>query len=145
MPEATVAALARVPLFAALEPGELEALAEQLGVHRFEAGATILRQGERGPRVLAFFVVAEGTAVVEVDGAEAAVLRPGDYFGEISLIRDVPRTATVRANDDLRCYAMSAWDFGAFVQARPEIAWKLCQTLAERVAENEARGRALQA
>jgi CRP-like cAMP-binding protein len=77
--------LGKVPLFAGLAKPELERLAGLLKEHMFPEGAVITREGERGARVLAFFVIAEGTASVLVGGEAKAVLRPGDHFGEIGL------------------------------------------------------------
>jgi CRP/FNR family cyclic AMP-dependent transcriptional regulator len=126
-------ALARVPLFAALERSDRAEVAAQLRELEFEQGSTILRQGERGPRVLAFFVVAEGEVSVSRDGEEIARLGSGDFFGEIGLFQDVPRNATVKAETDLRCYALSSWEFRPFVEAHPSIGWQLLAKLAERV------------
>ena len=137
MPIDCAEALTRVPLFAPLEPAERERLADEMHELEFEAGSTIIRQGERGARVLAFFVVVDGEAAVVRDGDVVARLGPGDFFGEIGLFRDVPRTATVRAETDVRCFAFSAWDFRRCVQGHPQIAWQLLETLAERVAANE--------
>ena len=90
-----------------------------------------MREGERGARVLAFFIVAEGEVSVCRDGIEVA--RLGAFFGEIGLFRDVPRNATVTAETDLRCYALSSWEFRPFVEAHPAIGWQLLAKLAERV------------
>lgn len=133
-----VGALIKVPLLACLEQAQLERLAEQFKEHTFPCGATVTRQGARGSRVLAFFVIAEGHATVRVDGEAKAVLSPGDHFGEIGLFYDEPRTATVIAEDDLRCYALSAWDFRPFVEANPQIAWPIIETIAERLAHDDA-------
>ena len=137
MPIDCAEALARVPLFASLEPADRIRLADEMHELEFEPGSTIVRQGERGARVLAFFVVVGGEAAVVRDGDVVARYGPGDFFGEIGLFRDVPRTATVQAETDLRCFAFSAWDFKRFVEGHPEIAWQLLETLAERVAANE--------
>jgi signal-transduction protein with cAMP-binding, CBS, and nucleotidyltransferase domain len=90
-------------------------------IERLAAGATtltvapfqpVVSQGEAGRQ---FYVIAEGRASVEIDGAESRELGPGDYFGEIALLRDVARTATVRAVDQLRLYAVERDDFIAAV------------------------------
>jgi CRP-like cAMP-binding protein len=72
----------------------------------------VITQGEAGDR---FYVIRGGHAAVEVDGAETGGLGPGDFFGEIALLRDVPRTATVRAVEALDLYALERDDFLAAV------------------------------
>ena len=133
-----VEALSQVPLLAGLERQELERLAEQFNEHTFPAGAAITREGERGPRVLAFFVIAEGSASVAVGGEVKAVLGPGDHFGEIGLFYDQPRSATVTADEDLRCFALGAWEFRPFVEANPQIAWPIMESMAQRLEDNAA-------
>jgi MFS family permease len=71
-------------------------------------GQPVVAQGEVGHH---FYVIAEGRAAVEVDGARERELGPGDFFGEIALLRDVPRTATIRADGELRLYAIGRTDF----------------------------------
>jgi CRP-like cAMP-binding protein len=73
---------------------------------------TVVSQGETGHR---FYVIAEGRAAVEADEAELRGLGPGDFFGEIALLRDVPRTATVRALEPLRLYTVERDEFLAAV------------------------------
>ena len=131
-----VDALSQVPLLAGLERQELERLAGQFKEHTFPQGASITREGERGARVLAFFVIAEGTASVLVGGEKKAVLGPGDYFGEIALFYDEPRSATVTAETELCCYALGAWEFRPFVEANPGIAWPIMESMAQRLADN---------
>jgi len=126
-------ALSRVPLFSGLERGELEQIAGQTSLLEFEPGSVVVREGERGPRVVAFFVVAEGRAGVSVDGEDRGTLEPGDYFGEIGLLRDAARTATVTAETELRCYGLSAWDFRSCLRDRPDISLKLLEELARRL------------
>ncbi|HKC22330.1 MAG TPA: cyclic nucleotide-binding domain-containing protein, partial [Gaiellaceae bacterium] len=75
-------------------------------------GEAVVTQGETGDR---FYVVVEGDLGVNVDGAEVATLDDGDYFGEIALLRDVPRTATVRARRDSTLLALERDDFLAAV------------------------------
>jgi CRP/FNR family transcriptional regulator, cyclic AMP receptor protein len=133
--------LSQVPFLAGLERAELERLAGRFKERTFPQGAVVTREGERGARVLAFFVIAEGSASVVVGGETKAVLGPGDYFGEIGLFYDEPRTATVTADADLRCYALGAWDFKPFVEENPQIAWPMMETMAQRIADNARTGR----
>ena len=130
-----VDALTHVPLLAGLERPELERLSDLLKEHTFPVGAVITREGERGARVLAFFVIAEGSASVIVGGERKALLGPGDHFGEIALFYDQPRTATVVAETNLRCFALGAWEFRPFVESNPEIAWPIMESMAQRLAD----------
>jgi hypothetical protein len=98
-----VALLRRVDIFAALGPVELERLAEALVPVSAAAGEAVVRQGEGGDL---FYVIVSGTAEVSVDGAVVREEGPGDYFGEIALLRDTPRTATVTAREPLDLRAL---------------------------------------
>jgi CRP/FNR family cyclic AMP-dependent transcriptional regulator len=131
-----VDALTQVPLLAGLERPELDRLGGLFKEHAFSEGAVITREGERGARVLAFFVISEGTVSVTVGGERRAQLGPGDHFGEIALFYDQPRTATVVAETDLRCFALGAWEFRPFVESHPEIAWPIMESMAQRLADN---------
>ena len=132
-----VEALSRVQLLAGLERADLERLAGQFKEHTFPEGAAITREGERGARVLAFFVIAEGSASVAVGGETKAKLGPGDYFGEIGLFYDEPRSATVTADTPLRCFALGAWEFRPFVEAYPQVAWSILESIAQRLGDKE--------
>jgi hypothetical protein len=101
-----------VPIFAPLPSPVLERLAASALAVALSTGETVFVQGDRGDR---FYVIEAGHAEVVVDGGEPKVLGPGDFFGEIALLRDVPRTATVRAADGLRLYAIERDDFIAAV------------------------------
>jgi MFS family permease len=101
-----------ITIFAPLPTTVLERLASLAGEVHVPAMVTVFAQGDAGDR---FYVVAEGTATVEIDGAEVNTLSHGDFFGEIALLRDVPRTATVRAVDELRLFALERDDFIAAV------------------------------
>jgi MFS family permease len=96
------------PIFAPLPPPRLEELAAGLDERRVAAGETIVTEGEHGDE---FFLVADGRVLVSVDGASAGELGPGEGFGEIALLRDVPRTATVRAAEDTTLYVLDRAQF----------------------------------
>jgi CRP-like cAMP-binding protein len=93
--DSLAAVLARLPLFSHLDSPTLRRLAELAVVDSWEPGAAIVRQGEHGDR---FFVLLDGEATASVDGRVLNGIRPGDQFGEIALLHDVPRTATVTAS-----------------------------------------------
>ncbi len=128
--------LRKVPLFSALDDGELESLADEFNERRFSAGDSIALEGEGG---LMFFVVESGEASVEVQGEEVGKLGPGDSFGEIALIDRRPRTATVKAASDLRTYGLPVFVFRPFVESRPQVAWKLLEAMADRLEAAESR------
>ena len=129
--------LRRVPLFADLERRELERFADSFKERRFSAGDTV---SSEGGSAAGFFVIAEGTASVSVGGNARRALGPGDYFGEIALIDEGVRTATIKADTALVCYGMTFWEFRPIVEANAQVAWKLLQALARklRAAEQSA-------
>jgi CRP-like cAMP-binding protein len=132
-----VDALAQVPMLSSLDRRHLEKLAKDFTERTFPAGAVVVRQGD--DRGIGFFVIADGEAIVSVDGAEVARLGPGTHFGAIALIADRVRTATVTAGTDLHCYVMTLWDFRSFVQGDAEVAWKLLEQLAQMVQKASAQ------
>ncbi len=136
MPTNVVDALAKVPMFSGLDRKHLEKLARDFSERTFPAGAEVVRQGD--DRGIGFFVIADGTATVSVDGREVSKLGPGDHFGAIALIADRVRSATVTAETELRTYVMTMWDFRAFVQGDADVAWSLVVELAHMV---QASGR----
>ena len=132
-----VDALAHVPMLSGLDHRHLEKLAKDFTERTFPAGSVVVRQGD--DRGIGFFVIADGEAIVSVDGAEVARLGPGTHFGAIALIADRVRTATVTAATDLHCYVMTLWDFRSFVQGDAEVAWKLLEQLAAMVQKTSAQ------
>jgi CRP-like cAMP-binding protein len=96
------------PLFKPLPAPELEGLARALVPVSFTAGSTIIREGEAGD---CFFAIADGEVLVTKNGHEVARLRRGNGFGEIALIQDVPRTATVTAVTDAQLYSLDKEPF----------------------------------
>jgi voltage-gated potassium channel len=133
-----VDALAKVPLLAGLDKKHLEKLAKDFSERTFPAGTAVVKEGEG--RGIGFFIVADGEGVATVGGREVGQLGPGSYFGEVALISDRVRTATVTATTDLHCYVMTLWDFRSFVKGDAEIAWKLLEHLAELLHAQAAPG-----
>jgi CRP-like cAMP-binding protein len=130
MAEAPVNALAQVPLFAGMRKKELERLAKQMRERTFDEGETIIAEGTTGA---GFFVITEGNATVSIAGEMKSTLGPGDYFGEVALIDEGRRSASITAATDVRCYGLTPWEFRPFVEEHPDIAWALLQTLAQRL------------
>jgi CRP/FNR family transcriptional regulator, cyclic AMP receptor protein len=121
--------LRRVPLFSGLDRKELESVASSMKERTFDAGQTVAQEGQSG---VGFFVIEEGQAKVTVGGEERRTLGPGDYFGEIALISQGARTATIIADTELKTYGMTFWDFRPLVESNSSIAWKLLQALAKQ-------------
>src|SRR5207237_787074 len=112
----TVRLLEPIPIFAPLPEPALERLASQLEPVEVTAGTEVIRQGDPGDR---FYVIESGRFAVTVDGAAAGELGPGEFFGEIALLRNVPRTATVTAVTDGRLQALGREEFLAGVTGHP--------------------------
>jgi CRP/FNR family transcriptional regulator, cyclic AMP receptor protein len=122
--------LKKVPLFAGLDNKELQQIASSMRERKFKAGDTVTQEGAGG---VGFFVVEEGQADVSVGGQAKGSVGPGDYFGEIALINESPRTATLTARTDMLCYGMTPWDFRPLVESNSTIAWKLLTAMAEKM------------
>ncbi len=116
VPEREVELLRGLPMFAPLAPTTLERLAMNLVPVRCEAGETVIREGDAGDR---FYIVSQGELDAEISGATRRRLGQGDAFGEIALLRDVPRTATVTARTNAELYALERDDFLSAVTGSP--------------------------
>jgi hypothetical protein len=103
VPESTLALLRGIPIFAPLPPVTLEQLASRLLRVHVPAGEIIFRQGDPGDR---FYVIGEGEVEIAPDGGPPKTLGRGAYFGEIALLRDVPRTATVTTRTGVELYLL---------------------------------------
>jgi CRP-like cAMP-binding protein len=136
MPGAPVEAIHGVPLFADLDEAELEQVARLFKQRTFAAGETVAKEGSGGA---AFFLIESGTATVSVSGQERAGLGPGEYFGEIALIDEGARSATITANEDLVCQGLTYWDFRPLVMENAAICWKLLQFMVARLRSAESR------
>ena len=131
-----VEALAKVPIFAGVGKKELKRLADKMSERTFAEGETAVEEGRGGA---GFWLIRDGEASVSVAGEIVRTLGPDDYFGEIALLDDGPRSATVTAASDMRCLGMASWEFRPFVLDHPEMALQMLETLAGRLREAEAR------
>jgi len=122
--------LAGVPLFAELSKRDLQALARSAKEVRHREGAILAREGEPG---LGFFLILDGTAAVTVRGRDRTKMGPGDFFGEISLLDNGPRSATVTAVTPIHVMGLTQWVFKRLVDSNPTIALKMLKTMAARL------------
>jgi MFS family permease len=118
-PPAELGLLRSIPMFRPLPAPTIEQLATELVSVHVPAGSDVVRQGEEGDR---FYVVSRGELDVSVDGTPGDRLHEGDSFGEIALLRDVPRTATVHARTDVDLFALDRDAFITAVSGNPESA-----------------------
>jgi CRP/FNR family cyclic AMP-dependent transcriptional regulator len=128
VPEGAANLLKRVPIFSDLDRKELERIASSMKQRTFNAGDTVTSEGKTG---VGFFVIEEGEATVTVGGDERRRLGPGDYFGEVALLNESARTATITADTELRCYGLTSWEFRPLVETHGSIAWKLLQAMSK--------------
>jgi phosphoenolpyruvate synthase/pyruvate phosphate dikinase len=120
----------QVPLFTGLSERDVTQIAGMFKERTFPAGETIIKEGVGAA---AFFVIESGEATVSIRGKQIRTLRRGDYFGEIALIDEGTRSATVTASTEVICHGLTYWEFRPLVQANATIAWNLLQTLAKRL------------
>ena len=132
---APVESLQRVPLFADLNKREVQQIARLFKERRFADGETVVKEGSGGA---AFFVIESGEATVFIGGKAHTTLKSGDYFGEIALIDEGTRMATITASSELLCYGITYWDFRPLVEANGVVGWKLLQRMAKML--RDARG-----
>ncbi len=127
--------LARVSLFALMKRSDLKRLAKMCRHHRFEKGGLITAEGDRDGRL---FVILKGRVeVVKGLGSQnqrtLTTLGPDMYFGEMALVDDFTRTASVVAKEDVEALSLDQWDFREAIKKYPSIAVELLQTLARRI------------
>jgi Cyclic nucleotide-binding domain len=122
--------LRQLAMFAALPGPELERVARQMDLVTITAGTDVIRQGESGDR---FYVIDSGEFQVTVDDQQVRILGEGDHFGEIALLYDVPRTATVTAVDDSAVWTLDQEEFLATVTGMPQAASAAHEISAERL------------
>jgi len=122
--------LARVPIFASCTPEEISAIVEVAQESYFQPGQIIVTQGTPGQ---AFYLILSGSVEILRDGTSLGAFGPGDFFGEMSLLDQAPRSATIRALEQTVCLMLSSWDFKAVLERHPSIAIKLLEVLSRRL------------
>lgn len=128
--DAKIDLLRNVPLFAGCSKAELQQVAQLADELDLAEGATLIREGERGRE---FIVIAEGTVRVSRNGKPIRDLGAGDFIGEIALVADVPRTATVTATSPVRLLVVTDRAFRGLLEQMPSLAKKVLQSLGERL------------
>jgi CRP-like cAMP-binding protein len=123
--------LKKVPLFSKLDKHGLQQVAQIADEIDLPAGKEMATEGDRGRE---FFVLLEGEAEVTRNGRRINTMKAGDFFGEVALVTQMPRTASVTATSDVRVLVITERDFDALLRKSPEIGRNVAEALAERVA-----------
>jgi pyruvate,water dikinase len=129
-PAGPVELLRDTRLFADLDQHEIDRIAGHFKERRFAQGETVIKEGSGGA---AFYVIESGEATVTIGGEPRGTLKAGDHFGEIALIDEGVRMATITASTELVCLGLTLWEFRPLVQENGAMAWKLMQTLAKEL------------
>jgi CRP/FNR family transcriptional regulator, cyclic AMP receptor protein len=134
--DAKLELLGNVRLFSNCNKRELARIASLVDEVEAPKGKVLVRQGDTGREC---FVIAEGRAKATMRGKGTAVLGPGSFFGEMSLLDQGPRSATVRAETDLRLLVLGSREFSALINEVPPVAVRIMRGLAERLRTAEPR------
>jgi CRP-like cAMP-binding protein len=126
--------IAHVPLFERCSKRELAAIAGIADQIDRPEGRVLVREGELGQE---FWVLIDGTAEVTRDGAHIATLGPGDFFGEIALVSNMPRTASVTTSSPILALVVSSRDFWTLLDTSPKTQRKILETVSDRLAQHE--------
>jgi CRP/FNR family transcriptional regulator, cyclic AMP receptor protein len=121
----------KVPLFSRLSKKGLEDVAHIADELDLPSGKVMAKEGDRGRE---FFVLLDGEAKVTKGEQQINTMRKGDFFGEIALVTQMPRTASVTATTDVRVLVITERDFGALLKRAPEVSRCVAEALAERIA-----------
>ena len=123
--------LKRVPLFGSCSKTDLDAIGRIADELDLPAGRTLIREGARGRE---FFALAEGEVEVRRQGRKVATMRDGDFFGEIALLADTPRTSTVTTTTPVRLLVITDRAFARLLESEPRIRAKVLEAVAARLA-----------
>jgi len=124
--------MAKAPIFAALTDRQLRSLAKTVKVVAFPANARMVKQGEPG---IAFYLLLNGEAEVRQGERVLARLGPGQFFGEMTLVDEQPRSADVIAVRPSECAVLSRWEFWGFAKTEPDVLQGVLREMARRLRE----------
>jgi CRP-like cAMP-binding protein len=135
-PDSLAQTLRQVPLFSGVKSGDLHRLARLASVRSFKSSSVVVKQGDTA--VALYCLIAGRVRVVHQgpageDRRELAQLGPGDFFGEMALLDDFPRSASVECLEDTECALITKWDFQKELRSHPEIALALLRVLSQRI------------
>jgi CRP-like cAMP-binding protein len=130
VPKQVTEALRAMPLFAGCSDKELDRVARIGTAITVDAGYVFTRQGRRGYE---FFVLVDGEAVCAIDDREVARYTPGDFFGEMGLLEQAPRSATVTAATTASVLVIDSREFHAMFELAPAATKQLLSTMSERL------------
>jgi CRP-like cAMP-binding protein len=119
-----------VPFFSSLNPKNRKTLLAQGKEMSYKAGSTIVAEGTTG---VGFFLILDGKAEVRKKGKVLATLSKGQFFGEMSLIDDLPRSADVIALQPTKCWAITSWSFASVIKVHPELALGMLKEVVKRL------------
>lgn len=125
--------LRKAPIFKGLPARELEFIARSVKERIFEPGTVIVKQGDPG---VGFFMIVDGRVEVIHDNHKIRDMGPGEFFGEMALLEERIRTATVTATERTRCLALVRWDFRALLKENPELAVRMLEVVVQRMREH---------
>jgi CRP/FNR family transcriptional regulator, cyclic AMP receptor protein len=130
-----MADLSSVKVFAGVPENELKSIERELKTVRHQAGHEIAVTGDGG---VGFMIISEGRATVRTITGKTRLLGPGDSFGEMALLDDEGRSASIKAETDLTLETIAAWNFKSFLRAHPDVAYNLLKVLSWRVRQAES-------
>jgi CRP/FNR family cyclic AMP-dependent transcriptional regulator len=122
--------LDKTSLWSGLSKQDLKAIAKLSKERSYEPGETIVRKGEGG---VGFYLILDGAVEIKSDGKTLSKLGPGQFFGEMSVLDNQPRSADVVVVEPTRCLTLSAWSFNAVVSENPKIALRMLQEFVRRL------------
>jgi CRP/FNR family transcriptional regulator, cyclic AMP receptor protein len=130
-----VVELKQAKLFQGLPEPELRSITKQMKTVNHPAGHEIVVRGENG---VGFMVILDGTVTVSTIQGKARTLGPGDSFGEMALLDQEGRSASIKADTDVSLATIPEWSFKPFLKEHPEVCYRLLQVLSQRVRQAES-------